>query len=324
MIGYYIHHQGSGHRTRAQAVINHLDTPVVALTSLDTDLGAGVDVLRLERDDHATHPTEVTAHGALHWVPRRDRGLRDRMAQIAEFVTTRSPSAMVVDVSVEVAVFVRTMGVPVVVVAMPGRRDDAAHQLAYRLADAIIAPWPEHLYRPDWLERFRTKTTFTGGISRHDGRAPAVDVGRRADVLVMSGTGGVDTAAADLATIRAAHPGLVVRGLGPAFGTWVDDPWPDLCAAGLVVINAGQGSVADVACAGRPALVMPQQRPFDEQVATAHTLCHNGLARVCARWPSAREWESVVDRPPVTDWSAWRTRGAARRAADAILASANR
>ena len=69
---------------------------------------------------------------------------------------------------------------------------------------------------------------------------------------------------------------------------------------------------------------MPQQRPFDEQVATAHTLCHNGLARVCARWPSAREWESVVDRPPVTDWSAWRTRGAARRAADAILASANR
>ena len=64
------------------------------------------------------------------------------MAQIAAWVATHAPRLMVVDVSVEVTVLVRSMGVPTVVMGMPGVRDDAAHQLAYRLADAIIAPWP--------------------------------------------------------------------------------------------------------------------------------------------------------------------------------------
>ena len=101
------------------------------------------------------------------------------MAQIAAWVATHAPRLMVVDVSVEVAVLVRTMGVPTVVMGMPGERDDRAHQLAYRLADAIIAPWPA------WAPVFgggapwRAKTHAVGAISRFDGRRPVAPAERR-------------------------------------------------------------------------------------------------------------------------------------------------
>lgn len=320
MIGYYVHHHGSGHRTRAQAIIRHLDVPVVTLSSEPCDRTGFADVVQLDRDDTATTPTAVTAGGVLHWVPRHDGGLRGRMAQIAEFVATRKPDAIVVDVSVEVAVFVRLMGVPVIVMAMPGERTDPAHRLAYSVADAIIAPWPEELYQPTWLDEYRAKTTFTGGISRHDGREPAASRLHAADILVMTGTGGTRTACAEVMQVAADHPDLTVRGLGTAFGTWVDDPWPDLCSAGLVVVNGGQGSVADVAAAQRPALVLPQERPFDEQLTTARTLVRAGLARVSETWPSRDDWREVIAdaRSAVPHWVRWETAGAARRAARAI------
>lgn len=320
MIGYYIHDHGTGHRTRAQAIVRHLSVPVVALTSAAEHHTDFADVIRLDRDDQGARRDDVTAHGVLHWVPRDDPGLRRRMAQIAGFVTTCRPDAMVVDVSVEVTLFVRLMGVPVVVVAMPGDRSDPAHLLAYRIADAIIAPWPEDLYRPEWLAEHHAKTTFTGGISRYEGRDRHEQPTRAADVLVMTGTGGTRATREGVDALAGEFPQLTIRALGPAFDSWVDDPWPDLCGAGLVVINAGQSSVADVAVAGRRALVLPESRPFGEQHATAETVARSGLARVSPRWPAPTEWRSLLY--PSTDaspcWEQWQTTGAAGRAAAAI------
>ncbi|MDF2826049.1 MAG: UDP-N-acetylglucosamine:LPS N-acetylglucosamine transferase, partial [Mycobacterium sp.] len=74
----------------------------------------------LARDDTADTVAEPTAHGALHWVPHHDTGLQERMQTIAQWVADARPAAVVVDVSVEVATFVRLLGVPVIVVAQPG------------------------------------------------------------------------------------------------------------------------------------------------------------------------------------------------------------
>ncbi|GAC55445.1 hypothetical protein [Gordonia amicalis] len=324
MIGYYVHHQGRGHCSRAAAIAAHLPTGVVALTSAELTDPAFDEVVVLDRDDADPSPSGIDAGGLLHWAPRHDAGLRNRMARLADCVATRRPAAVVVDVSVEVTLFLRLLGVPVVVMAMPGLRDDLPHQLAYRAADAIIAPWPGDLYQPDWLVEHLSKTVFTGGISRFDGRPQVAHPTFAADILVLGGTGGNAGAAHPAIGLADAFPDLKVVGLGPAFRTWVDDPWPFLCSARLTVIGAGQGSVADVAAAGRPAVVMPEDRPFAEQRATANTLARSELALVASTWPDIDRWRSIVDSVGDSEpaWSRWQTAGAAERAARAIEAVA--
>lgn len=126
MIGYYIHHHGFGHLARAMSVCARMRRPVTAMTSLDVPEPQPFSaVMRLPCDDEGPRPREATAHGALHWAPHHDAGLSARMNQIAEWVSDARPEAVVVDVSVEVALFIRLLGVPVIVVALPGTRVDA-------------------------------------------------------------------------------------------------------------------------------------------------------------------------------------------------------
>ena len=108
--------------------------------------------------------------------------------------------------------------------------------------------------------------------------------------------------------------------------TWVDDPWPFLCSARVTVIGAGQGSVVDAAAAGRPAVVIPEDRPFAEQRATGNTLARSELALVTSSWPSTERWRSILDTAGSSspEWSRWHTAGAAARAARAIEAVAHR
>lgn len=323
MIGYYIHHHGSGHRSRAESICTHLRSRVTAITSLDLgDSHPFDEVLTLARDDGASAPQEPSAHGAFHWVPRGDSGLRDRMATIAQWVADFRPTAVVVDVSVEIATFVRLLGVPVIVMAMPGQRTDAPHALVYRLADHILAAWPRELAEPEWLRPYADKTTYVGGISRFDGRA--VDLSEKngtPTVLVLGGTGGSLVTMETVAACAQASPEFRWHTLGVPGGPWVQDPWPAICAADIVVTHAGQNCVADVAVAERPAIVIPQARPFDEQLATADVLGRHDLATVADSWPAPPLWPGLLDCARGTDpprWAQWRTAGAAARAAEAI------
>lgn len=61
------------------------------------------------------------------------------------------------------------------------------------------------------------------------------------------------------------------------------DPWDELCRADVVVTAAGQSSIADLAAADAHIVVAPEERPFDEQDATADSLRNLGLAEVVGR-----------------------------------------
>jgi Glycosyltransferase family 28 C-terminal domain len=124
----------------------------------------------------------------------------------------------------------------------------------------------------------------------------------------------VDTTAASIAEITCKTLGL--RG-----GRRTPDPWPDICAADVVITHAGQSCVADVAAARRPAIVLPQPRPFDEQHATAETLRRDRLAVATRGWPDARAWRYFIGHARAADPSRWerrQTTDAAARAAEAI------
>jgi UDP-N-acetylglucosamine--N-acetylmuramyl-(pentapeptide) pyrophosphoryl-undecaprenol N-acetylglucosamine transferase len=249
------------------------------------------------------------------------------MALIAAWVEKTRPAAVVVDVSVEVALFVRLLGVPVIVMTMPGERIDGPHMLVHQLADHIVAAWPQELHEPDWLRPHRARTSYVGGISRFGQRAVASSTADRSSVLVLGGKGGCDFDQATVDATAALIPEIAWRTLGLAGGPHTVDPWPDICAADVVVTHAGQSCVADVAAARRPAIVIPQSRPFDEQQATADTLHRHGLAAAAGGWPRADVFRSLIGQARTSDpsrWELWRTAGAAARAAEAIEATARR
>ena len=326
-IGFFAHHHGSGHLRRARTVAAELHRRGHATSIATSRADAGVDValpLDNEPAPGGIGFPDPDAHDVFHWAPAHNPGLASRMARLAQWVTEFRPDVVHVDVSVEVAVFLRLLGVPVTVQAMPGVRDDAPHQLAYRLAAGIIAAWPDWVPLDAGLAPHADRVCRVGGISRfaEDEAATAKPGAGAPRVVVLRGAGGHahgDEFWEAIAAQVTDTSGTAWRILGGK--DTVADPSPLLRAADLVITAAGQNSVADIAACGAPAIVTAEERPFGEQEATARVLREAGLTAPApahdAGWPEAvaRALARPKDR---ADWEKWQTRGAASRAADAL------
>lgn len=327
MIGYYVHHHGRGHLSRMTSVAAHLRSPVVGLSTLSAPPGFEDRWVRLPADDDPATGDDLDAGGVLHWAPLHHSGVRDRAAALTAWVARARPRLVVTDVSVEAALAVRLCGVPVVVVALPGKRTDRAHLAAYDLAQGLLAPWPRGAHDAVWPRPWIDKLHAVGGLSRFDGRprVPATSTHGRRRVLVVWGAGGRDTDAGAVAAARAATPGWEWTERSPADPS--PDLWHELCTADVVVTHAGQNAVADVAAARAPAVVVSQQRPFGEQEATVRAVQRLGVATGHVGWPPAERWPGLLDdavRRGGAAWERWSTGVGAQDAAawlDALAAT---
>jgi hypothetical protein len=320
VIGYYVHHVGTGHLHRAQALAEQLGPCVVGLSSHPTPSGWPGDWLDLARDDMGPAPLGVTADGNLHWVPEGDPGLSARMARLSSWFDTARPDLVVSDVSVEVTLLARLHGVPVVSVVLPGDRGDRPHRLAYSVSSGLVAAWPaaaegmvRGLARSDHL-----RIHPLGGLSRLPVASPEQRpvAGRR--VLVLSGRGGGHPTSQQVGRATADAPEWSWSVLGGS-ASWTADPVVPLDDADVVVIQAGQSAVADVAARRRPAVVIPADRPFGEQQATGRVLTSGGWpCRVLHRFP-AEGWSHLLDEVGGLDgerWAGWCDGDAPGRFAD--------
>jgi hypothetical protein len=360
-VGWYVHHHGTGHLHRFLAVRRRLPG-VVGLSSLPRPDGVAEDAwVTLDGDVPTGEPDDPTAGGTLHWAPRGVAGLRRRTAAIASWAAAADPRALVVDVSVEVALLGRLLSLPVVVVAQRGRRTDGPHLRAYAAASAVLAPWTTAVHAPgDGPPEDRI--VLTGAVSRFDddGAEPAVGAtlgdacadpvvgatldddgtarpgapSARAsvpagsdDVLLLVGGGGhalrsTDVAAAAAATGRTWHVAGALR-VPDAPGVRDHGPRADVAgllrSCGVVVATAGGNAVAEVAAARRPLVLLPQERPFDEQRRQAALLAAAGLADAHDAWPAADAWPAILAAAARRDPARWGAlhdgRGAERFAA---------
>ena len=322
MIGIYAHHHGSGHLQRCREIQRELARLGEESVVLSTAAGADVVIADDAMEESARpHGRAMTAGGTLHYAPYGNRGLQTRLAAIATWAAENNPKAFYVDVSVEVGVFVRLMGIPVITLAMPGLRDDAPHQLAYTQADAIIAAWPSWVELPDHLHAHASRVHAVGGISRLHPREAA----RRdpSHVVVMAGRGGSTWSARDWQAVERACPNHRFTYLDG--DNRVEDPTELLSTAGVVVSAGGQNSIADLAVTSTPAILLPQPRPFIEQKLNARQVAEAGLAIVAEAFPEAEQWPGLLHRAAELnpDWSRWETEGAAQRAAEVIAGVAN-
>lgn len=326
-VGWYAHHQGRGHVHRLEAVAGRMRVRPHVLSSVPRPDGwdGGWDVLPLDLDDRP--PRDPTAGGTLHWAPLGVDGLLRRGADVVRWVERERPALVVVDVSVEITLLVRLLGVPVAVVAMQGDRTDRAHASAYDAAELLLAPWPADVEVPGF-GRWEHKLLRTGAISRFDGRertARAAGAGGAPTALLLWGAGGDGVPEEDLRAARDATPGWrwVVR--AAAAGDPPGDVWPDLLAADVVVVHGGQNAVSEVAAARRPAVVVAQPRPHQEQLHRVRTLRQAGLCVALDAWPDPREWPDLLSRALEVGgagWARWSPGDGAERAARAIEALA--
>lgn len=330
MIGYYVHHVGRGHLHRACALAAELESrgePVTGLSSLPRPEGWLGDWQQLPRDDG---PTAIApeAPGRLHWAPLGHLGLRARMAQISRWIDLTAPAAVVCDVSVEVALLVRLHGVRVVSTVLPGTRDDPAHLLGFDIADLLVGFWPPAAHGMlrgapyDVKERVRAVGALSRFAPDDQPHARPDDPTRARSAVLLLGSGGHAVTDADVAAMRAQTPTWHWSVLGGAATSWVADPWESIRGADVVVTHAGQNALAEVAAARRPAVVIPQERPHEEQAATAAVLSEGDWPVVVrGEWPR-QDWASLLDRASSLDgsrWADWCDGRAAQRFADAVV-----
>ena len=328
MIGWYVHHHGRGHLHRALAVGTLLAArgeEVTLLSSLPRPVGWAGGWVRLERDD-AGPVADPTAHGRLHWVPVGDDGLRSRAVAVSAWLAACRPRLVVVDVSVEVALLVRLHGVPVVSVALPGRRGDEAHLLGLGVSDLLVAAWPASAtgmlrdVPAPLLERLRP----VGGLSRFPVREPGPRRPGPRRLVVLMGSGGHELDQALLADARRQTPDWEWTVLDGTPATWADDPFAVVADADVVLTHAGQNALAEVAAARRPAVVVPQIRPHEEQETTGAVLRRGPWPAVVLEALPEHGWAGLLERAARLDgrgWADWCDGHAASRFADLIAGS---
>jgi hypothetical protein len=367
-VGYYVHHHGIGHLTRYRAISDAAPFavhPVSELTDVAHDDGGCVlpsDVLTADAAPDDGARLDPTADGTLHWAPLAAGTAAPRLAAMTAWLDELRPAGVVIDVSVEAALTCRLAGFATVVVRQHGRRDDAAHTLAYRQAARLLAPWPAELEdpaTPDWvLERTEhvgfvgpsssTPTTTTpvcvqfpvdhptGIRAQTERSAPIVGVPGPSDVVVLWGRGGGSLPPAALVALAGSTGDATIYLAGCPVGRhtvdamaaaggnvqrlgWVERPAELLTAGAAVVASGGNNVVAVAAHHGCPLVVVPQPRPFDEQLAHARRLDAVGAA-VCVEDPVGADWPRAIGlaRARAATLAALAVPGGAGRAATVI------
>ncbi len=300
-IGYYVHHHGRGHTNRARQIVAHLNQPVTIFSSSPHVeapwTGEQVSVINLPPDTVTGQPAAQDWPNVFHYAPLGVPGIRERMLQLAQWAAATNPRLLVVDVSVEVTLFARLLGVPTVVVRQSGLRTDPPHQVAYRSSNGLLAPYATALEEPDMPDWIRQKTYYAGGFSRYAGRLLTKTKARRqfsipaqqSTVVVMSGWGGRGNPLETIAQAAQACPAWQWWVVGPTSAGVdemptnmtlvgaVDDTFPYLVAADVVVGSAGNNTVMEVATAGTPYVSIPEERPFRRAAAQGRGACpHRG------------------------------------------------
>jgi UDP-N-acetylglucosamine--N-acetylmuramyl-(pentapeptide) pyrophosphoryl-undecaprenol N-acetylglucosamine transferase len=320
---------------RATAIVPHLRSQATVLSAAD------LRGLPLGEAYRLRLPSPAGVDGDARMVGRTDLGLPAvpslgpaGAAELVAWLEQESPDLLLVDGPADVAVFARLAGVPVAVVRRHGRRTPAHAQLIDGSVVGMLAPYPHEL---DTAEVPRT--VHVGFVSRfagrtRDRRAARGELGVEADerlVTVVCGQDGLHVAGSELLAAAAGTTGWRWHVLGRCgfrdaappdhvhrFG-WVEDPWPHLAAADVVVAGASPSTVAEVADAGVPLLAVPRASNDDEERRFVDALGAIGAAVPLGSWPPPERWPHVLEAVAAVDPGPLSSRAApdsGRRAAE--------
>lgn len=289
-------------------IFTSLTPEAYAFTSIDEQ-----QIVRLRAEDE--RPDDVlrgrsSAHwqpASLHYSPVGNIDIQKRSRQILEAIFQRKIDVMIIDVSVEIAMLCRAASIPYVYVRLPGIRDDTPHLNAFAGALALLCPYPrvlETTLTPNWVGQ---KTLYLGFINN-----PKPDVSPYPDfittlmtlsddnkalkaslasdpiiVTVIKGYGGHKAIDKQLPKLRRLLPTAFIISLGPIdndkrlyvdIATQVDDVAPFMHHSDYLLMACGLNTIAQAYYCATPVVVLPDDRPHQEQEIMAQALIAQGRA----------------------------------------------
>ena len=306
-VAYYAHHLGTGHMRNAQklAGMPGLEVQVASTGKRNTSLLPGpLQYVPLPADDSPGQARgKMRSDDDLHYAPVGPL-IRERFAALNQAWHNFSPDVVMVDVSTEVALFARLSGYPVALRRMPGTREDPAHELGYRVTDALFAYYPAALESPVHEEMFGSKSHHLGMLEpRGASRSLRKRWTRR---VVVQTSLASSIALEDLVAAASASPAWHWEVVGSVGGNdnmvlpanlhlrgVVPNPGMIMGDASLIISSAGHNAVAAAAAARRPTLLVPEERPHDEQREFAKQLETVGIPMVQS-WTTPVHWQSML------------------------------
>ncbi|WP_350559611.1 hypothetical protein [Psychrobacter sp. CAL346-MNA-CIBAN-0220] len=262
---------------------------------------------------------------SLHYSPVGNTDIQTRSWQILDGIKQRQIDLMIIDVSVEVAMLCRVASVPYLYVRLAGIRDDTPHINAFTGALGLLAPYPqalEALKTPDWVRQktlyldflpaangeilpykafIQMLSTLTTETTVHDRLYTLLSgtINESSDTMLITlikGYGGHEAIDAKLPELRRALPDAIIISLGPIdddmrkfvdIAAHVDDVTPFIAHSDWLLMACGLNGIAQAYHYDTPLVVLPDNRPHQEQEVMAETLIKQGRAL---------SWEQFIGR----------------------------
>ena len=248
---------------------------------------------------------------SLHYSPVGNSDIQQRSHKILDTIYQRRIDLMIIDVSVEVAMLCRAASVPYLYVRLPGLRDDEPHLNAFAGALALLAPYPrtlESTKTPEWISQKTLYLDFINTQQRDaqtyrdfikhlmqlttDEKALSLmlndkDKDTPTIVTVIKGYGGHQAIDAKLPELRQLLPYAFIISLGPIdedkrhyvdIAVDVSDVTPFIEHSDYLLMACGLNAVAQAYDYATPLVVLPDDRPHQEQEVMAEALIAQGRA----------------------------------------------
>ena len=248
---------------------------------------------------------------SLHYSPVGNSDIQQRSHKILDAICQCRIDLMIIDVSVEVAMLCRAASVPYLYVRLPGLRDDDPHLNAFAGALALLAPYPrtlESAMTPEWISQ---KTLYLDFINTQQKNAQTYqdfikhlmqlntdkkalslmlndkDKDTPTIVTVIKGYGGHQAIDAKLPELRQLLPYAFIISLGPIdedkrhyvdIAAEVSDVTPFIEHSDYLLMACGLNAVAQAYDYATPLVVLPDDRPHQEQEIMAEALIAQGRA----------------------------------------------
>lgn len=171
---------------------------------------------------------------------------------------------------------------------MFGKRNDTPHLYAYKEACFLVAYYPKELESDDTPTWVRKKTYYTGFISKAKFSGKYYNPINEPFVLIMKGKGGSRIDADFISKLKFAFSDIKLIVLGEIDDSeFVDDSInylgfvsnviPYIDHATYIISSCGSNSTSEILSRKRKFLMVPEERPFDEQKEICNLLERNHL-----------------------------------------------